>query len=62
MEYTEMKNLNDIEDNKEGKLLIAALSILTTENRTDKTPDEVLKELIDRRKSIDETDKELSNR
>lgn len=40
-------NLNDINTNtQEGKLLFAALAKLTTETDTDKTPDEVIADLI----------------
>lgn len=41
--------LNAIDNtSKEGKLLLAALSILTTECRTSKTPDQVILELVDK--------------
>ena len=38
--------LNQIStDTDEGKLLMAALAKITTESQTDKTPDEVIKQL-----------------
>lgn len=41
-----MSCLNDIDtDSKEGKYLMAALVLLTVTSRTDRTPDEVVKEL-----------------
>ena len=48
-------NVNDIDNTThEGRLLIAALSIITTEYRTDKTPDEVLQEINELADLIDE--------
>ena len=42
-----MKNIQDINtDTEEGKLLIAALAKITTESQTDKTPDEVLQQVV----------------
>ncbi len=40
-----IEDINEISDSEEGKLLMASIAILTTENRTDKTPSEVLEEL-----------------
>ena len=40
--------INDINDeSNEGKLLIAAIAKITTESQTDKTPDQVLGQLIE---------------
>ena len=44
-------------DIEEGKLLLAALAIITTESRTSQTPDEVLKDVIDLSKKIYEDGK-----
>lgn len=42
-----MKNIQDINtDIEEGKLLIAALAKITTESQTDKTPNEVLQQVV----------------
>jgi len=39
-------DLNDIDrTSKEGRLLFAALTKITTESQTDKTPDEVIQQL-----------------
>ena len=44
-----IQTLNEINyQNNEGRLLMAALAIITTELRTDKTPDEVISELNQR--------------
>lgn len=44
----DIKDISDIDiETDEGKLLISALSILTTNNFTDKTPFDVLKMLSD---------------
>jgi hypothetical protein len=44
-----IQTLNEINyQNNEGRLLMAALAIITTECRTNKTPDEVIKELNQR--------------
>ena len=41
-----IQDLNEINYSiNEGRLLMAALAIITTECRTDKTPDEVISEL-----------------
>jgi len=41
-----IQDLNEINYSiNEGRLLMAALAIITTECRTNKTPDEVIKEL-----------------
>jgi hypothetical protein len=49
----EIKTLKDIdyETNPEGRLLFAALAILTTTTYTDKTPDEVI-QLLDERAKV----------
>jgi hypothetical protein len=44
-----IQTLNEINyQNNEGRLLMAALAIITTELRTNKTPDEVISELNQR--------------
>jgi hypothetical protein len=44
-----IQQLNEIDyKTNEGRLLMAALAIITTELRTDKTPDEVISELNQR--------------
>jgi hypothetical protein len=44
-----IQTLNEINyQNNEGRLLMAALAIITTELRTDKTPEEVISELNQR--------------
>ena len=41
-----MKTINDIDTNTDhGKLLLAAISKITTESQTDKNPDEVMDQL-----------------
>ena len=40
-----IKHVGQIKPNEEGDLLLMALAIITTEIRTDKTPDEVIEEL-----------------
>ena len=41
-----IESLNKINyQTEEGRLLMAALAIITTESRTNKTPDEVIEEL-----------------
>ncbi|MDQ3047665.1 MAG: KTSC domain-containing protein [Bacteroidota bacterium] len=41
-----MKSISEINYSKEGKLLLAAIAIITTESQTDKTPDEVLEQIV----------------
>ena len=44
-----IQQLNEIDyKTNEGRLLMAAIAIITTELRTDKTPDEVISELNQR--------------
>jgi hypothetical protein len=44
-----IKDLKSIDlETHEGRLLMAALAVITTECRTDKTPDEVINELNER--------------
>ncbi len=60
-----IKDLSDIEykTNPEGRLLFTALTILTTENYKDKTPDEVINILNDKSTFIDEIEsKDFSER
>ncbi len=41
-------DLNQINaDNDEGKMLLAAIAIITTESQTDKTPNKVIAQLMD---------------
>ncbi len=48
-----IKTLKDINDKTvEGKLLIMALAKITTESQTDKTPDEVLKQVVTLAKNV----------
>ncbi len=43
-----MKTINDINTKtEEGKMLFAALAKITTESQTDKTPDEVLGQVVE---------------
>ena len=42
-----MKNIKEIDqDTIEGRMLMAALAKITTESQTDKTPDEVVKQVM----------------
>ena len=53
----------DYKTNPEGRLLFAALTILTTENYSDKTPDEVIEILNEKSKFLDEGEaKDFSER
>jgi hypothetical protein len=55
-----MKSINEISDKtEEGKLLIMAISKITTESQTDKTPNEVLQQIVDLKATVYGT--ELSN-
>jgi hypothetical protein len=48
-----MKSIEEINTNiPEGKLLLAALAIITTESRTDQTPDQVLQVVVENSYSI----------
>lgn len=48
-----MKSIKDIDITTiEGRLLFSAMAIITSECRTDKQPDEVLAELIERSKTV----------
>ena len=47
--YTKKQMIQDLNEINysinEGRLLIAALAIITTENKTNKTPNEIIKQL-----------------
>ncbi len=46
MEENNIKELGEINvETKEGQYLMAALAVITTECRTNKTPDQVIEEL-----------------
>lgn len=45
--HGEISNIGDIADTPEGRLLVMALSVITTESRTDQTPDQVLEHVKD---------------
>ena len=48
-----MENLSCIDTNRiEGRLLIAAMALISTTTHTTKHPDEILKELVDRQAEI----------
>lgn len=52
-QITELQQI-DYKSNPEGRLLFTALTILTTENYRDKTPDEVIGLLNEKSKFLDE--------
>ncbi len=53
----EITDVNEIPETEAGDLLLMALSIITTECRTDKTPNEVIEEIQKRRFDVIYTDK-----
>lgn len=46
-------DVKQIKDTPEGRLLLAAIAKITTESQTDKTPDEVIKQLNTLSKKMD---------
>jgi len=61
MNKQEIRELGDIPYSPEGKLLMSALAIITTECRTDKTPYEVIHELNEHGKGLYPTDQPPSD-
>lgn len=57
-----MKSINDINCNiLEGRLLLAALAQITTESQRDKTPDQVLAQVVERADFMFKNEKEIHN-